>query len=104
MGSNRDVDVKHVRQLCQLFEEHGLQRQDRTYRVRLLCHAKDVRTMCDRLGIDATPNDHSTDPSSFEGWSTFTSSSAELLAGNHRIYALEAFLKQRKITDESKRW
>jgi hypothetical protein len=43
MGSNRDVDVKHVRQLCQRFEEHGLQRQDRTHRVCLLCHAEDVR-------------------------------------------------------------
>jgi hypothetical protein len=104
IGTNRDVDVKHVRQLCQLFEEHGLQRQDRTHRVRLLCHAEDVRAMCDHLGIDAGPNDHSTDPPHFEGWSTLTSSSAELLAGNHRINALKEFLKQRKITDKDERW
>jgi hypothetical protein len=104
MGSNRDVDVKHVRQLCQLFKEHGLQRQDRTHRVRLLCHTEDVRAMCDHLGIDADPNDHSSDLPFFEGWSTLTSSSAELLAGNHRINALREFLKQRKITDKDERW
>lgn len=53
MGSNRDVDAKHVRQLCQVFDEHGLQRQDRTHHARLLCRADDVRAMCDRLGMDA---------------------------------------------------
>jgi hypothetical protein len=104
MGSNRDVDAKHVRQLCQIFDEHGLQRQDRTHRVRLLCEAKDVKAICDHLGIDVTPNDHSTDPPFFEGWSAFTSSPAELLAGNHRIHALKEFLKQRKITDKNERW
>lgn len=26
------------------------------------------------------------------------------MAGNHRIHALEAYLKQRKITDKSERW
>ena len=105
MGSNRDVDVKHVRQLCQLFEEHGLQRQDRNHRVRLLCSAEDVKTMCDRLGVDATPNDSSgANPPYFEGWSSFTSCPAELLAGNHRVHALGEFLKQRKIADKSDRW
>jgi hypothetical protein len=103
MGSNRDVDAKHVRQLCQLFEEHGLQRQDRTHRVRLLCRAEDVRTMCERLGVESTPNHHSTDLPFFEGWSAFASSSAEMLAGNHRVQALKAYLKQRKITDEGER-
>jgi hypothetical protein len=88
MGSNRDVDVKHVRQLCQLNEEHGLQRQDCAHRVRLLCHAEDVRAMCDHLGIDADPNDHSSDPPFFEGWSTLTSSSAELLAGAQSGYGI----------------
>jgi len=104
MGSNRDIDTKHVHQLCQLFDEHSLQRQDRAHRARLLCRAEDVRAMCDHLGIDAAPNDDSSDPPFFEGWSTITSSSAELLAGNHRIHALKAFLEQRKITDKGDRW
>jgi hypothetical protein len=104
MGSNRDVEMKHVRQLCQVFDEHGLQRQDRTHRARLLCDAQDVRAMCDHLGIDSAPNDHNADPPFFEGWSAVTSSPAELLAGNHRIHALKEFLQRRKITDRSDRW
>jgi len=104
IGSNRDVDMKHVRQLCRLFDEHGLQRQDRAHRACLICRSEDVRAMCDHLGINAAPNDHSGDPPFFEGWSTVASHPAELLAGNHRIHALEEFLKQRKITDKSDRW
>jgi hypothetical protein len=104
MGSNRDVDARHVRQLCQLFEQHGLQRQSRSDRVRLLCCAEDVKAMCESLGIDSTPKDHSTEPPYFEGWTALTSSFAEMLAGNHRIQALKAYLKQRKVTDERERW
>jgi len=62
--------------------------------------------MCDHLGlgINAAPNEHSSDPPLFGGWSTVMSHPAELLAGNHRIHALKEFLKQRKIADKSDRW
>jgi hypothetical protein len=60
--------------------------------------------MCDHLGIDVAPNNHSGDPPFFESWSAVTSSPAELLAGNHRIHALKEFLDRRKITNKSDRW
>ena len=105
MGWNRDINEKHVKQLCQLFEEYGLDRLGRAHRLRLLCRAQDVRLMCERIGIDCGPNDPGAPLPSFKGWSSATSGAAEVLAGNHRIGALKAYLKQQKLTDDDdERW
>lgn len=58
------------------------------------CRLEDVRAMCDESDVAVAPNDHGTEPPCFKGWSTFTSSQAELLAGNHRIRALESSFRQ----------
>ena len=104
-GRNRDINDKHAKQLCQLFKEHGLDRLGRAHRLRLLCCAQDVRLMCQRIGIDCTPNDPDASLPSFKGWSSTTAGAAEVLAGNHRIGALKAYLKQQKLTDDDdERW
>lgn len=104
-GWNRNINEKHVKQLCQLFKEYGLDRLDRGHRLRLLCNAQDVRLMCEHVGIDSTPNDPDASLPSFEGWSSATTGTAEVLAGNHRIGALKAYLKQQKLTDDAdERW
>ncbi|KAJ8610550.1 hypothetical protein MRB53_038455 [Persea americana] len=104
LGSNRDVDAKQVRRLCELFREHGLQRRDRAHRIRLLCSARDVKKMCERLGIECQRNEHGTDLPVFTGWLATTSSTAEMLAGNHRVQALQAYLQEQNVTDEAERW
>jgi hypothetical protein len=104
-GCNRDINEKHVKQLCRLFEEYGLDRLDRAHRLSLLCNAQDVRLMCERIGIDCRPNDPGASPPSFKGWRSATAGTAEVLAGNHRIGALKAYLKQQKLTDDDEeRW
>ena len=57
------------------------------------------------IGINCTPNHPDAPLPSFKGWSSTTAGVAEVLAGNHRVGALKAYLKQQKLTDDDdERW
>ena len=104
-GQNRDVNEKHVKQLCHLFEEYGLERLNCAHRICLLSSLQDVQRACKHLGINCVPNDPTASPPYFESWGETCTGPVEVLAGNHRIAALKMYLERRKLDgNRAERW
>ena len=124
IGCNRAVDVKHVRDLCRIFEETGLQREHAENHLLVACPPAAVRRMMDHLrapaaveesGLEggaesrshARPGDRLEEKwPSFEQWMLVNGSPAEIMAGQHRVEALQMLLKQKayKAFKKSQSW
>jgi hypothetical protein len=103
IGSNRTVDIKHVQDLCRIFEENGVQRECAENHLLVACTQATVQKMMDHikslaLGAgrleDRAENNSELWPS-FEEWMLVNGSEAEILAGQHRVEALKMFLKNK---------
>ena len=90
-GSNRELNHTHCRRLCRIFGD-SLDRTDPTHWLRLACYPEDVDRMKQHLQgrgqlVDAGGTQGPW--ASFMEWKKVNSRAAVLLAGHHRVTALE---------------
>lgn len=115
IGANRPIDPAHKRRLCQIFDEAGVLRRDRSHRLQVACSKAQVQQMLARLAEDtqaqataatAAENAEEADPKwpSFEGWVSVVGAKAELIAGHHRIEAFKEYLRRRGLPEEERWW
>ena len=94
-GHNRDPDKKQIQALCKIFEEQEVQRESVENRLRVICSRAEVERMTAHLEQAGEPASET--PSSlpsFHDWVQVNGCCAELMAGQHRVKALELFLKR----------
>jgi hypothetical protein len=103
IGSNRTVDVKHVQDLCRIFEENGVQRECAENHLLLACTQAAVQKMMDHTkssasgvsGLEDRAGNNLEPWLSFEEWMSVNGSKAEIMAGQHRVEALKMFLERK---------
>ncbi|PWI64383.1 hypothetical protein PCL_10521 [Purpureocillium lilacinum] len=89
-GRNRMVEEKHVKALCKIFTQGGLNRAD--HHVAVLATRSEVECMLRDMGLhdEATDAD---DMPAFDDWLS-VNRQVELMDGQHRIKALERYVSE----------
>lgn len=102
VGKNRQVNEIHIQNLCQAFVKGNLQREARENYLFVLCNKVDVQRMIDHPS-SALPEGSGV--FRFQDWISVNGTQrVELMAGQHRVYALEAYVQKTiKDTNPSKR-
>lgn len=105
IGRNRPINPAHVRELECVFSKVGLERCAPEHRLRLLCSAADVRRMraaASRRGYHAGDEE----ASSFLDWASVNTAGdrVEVMAGQHRIHALRAYVARTGSPDTELWW
>lgn len=106
LGKNRRLDTKHVRTLCAIFTQGGLNRKAEENHLLVLCSRADVSRMMKHLqrqGQSIDPEIPEELPFFDEWLSVNRGNQAEVMAGQHRIKALEAYV-QETGADEKELW
>jgi hypothetical protein len=106
LGQNRPVSERHVQKLCTIFMQGGLNRTAPGNHLRVLSSKGDVMKMMAHLnGKGGSGRSTSVDEMmDFTDWSSVVGSrKVEVLAGQHRIRALEDYAKQTN-SDDSELW
>ncbi|OBS16733.1 hypothetical protein FPOA_12673 [Fusarium poae] len=107
LGRNRRLDTKHVRTLCTVFTQGGLNRKAEENHLLVLCSRADVSRMMKHLqrqGQSINP-DISEELPFFDEWSSVNGGSqAEVMAGQHRIKALEAYVQETGAGEKELWW
>jgi hypothetical protein len=109
-GTNRPINVAHQRRLCRLFQTQGLHRTDASHRLRLACTRAEVEAMMGLLWRRKEVDDPAVKKNidgpwpSFMDWKRVNDRDAELMAGNHRVQALEEYLKPLENAEHERWW
>lgn len=98
IGSNRPIDAKHVQELCRIFEEQHLQREQVENHLLVTCSREDFERMTVYLR-DAEKNRpvlEGRSPSwpDFSNWVSVNNCQVEIMGGQHRVEALKVFLNR----------
>lgn len=97
-GHNRDLDKKHVRDLCTVFERQQLRRESVGNRLRVLCTKAEFERMRAALEQAGEPTiETSSSWPWFRDWVKVNGHPAELMAGQHRVAALQALQKEGRL-------
>lgn len=106
MGKNRQVDPKHVQKLCTVFQKAGLKRQARENRILLLASRQDVVAMIARYQEqehEVVSGDRG--PYDFHQWmDVHGDTKVEIMAGQHRVKALEAYVREAELSPAELWW
>ena len=107
-GRNRAINEAHCRRLCKMFES-SLERTDPAHRLRIACPKADVDRMMQYLqdqGQSEVVDDASAPWRDFMEWKKSGGRAAILLAGNHRVKALQELLRKQGCdeNDLGERW
>ncbi|KAF9869196.1 hypothetical protein CkaCkLH20_13327 [Colletotrichum karsti] len=89
VGRNRPLEAGHARELKEVFKRSGLERRAPEHRILVLCGAEEVRRM-----RSAQPGSDRGGEDDFLGWAAVIGSTPEVMAGQHRIEALRAYVKE----------
>lgn len=104
LGQNRRVDSQHVQKLCDIFANGGLKRQARENFLMVLSSKSEVSNMlrhCQQEG-SAEKAEEILD---FNDWLSVNGGSlAEVMAGQHRVKALEAYIQQTDAGNDETWW
>jgi hypothetical protein len=107
LNQNRPVSERHVQKLCTIFMQGGLNRTARGNHLQVLCSQEEVRKMMAHLNANTGSGmsvavDKVMD---FTEWkSVIGDRKVEILAGQHRIRALEEYVKQTNAGDGELWW
>lgn len=107
IGENRQVDWKHVQKLCGIFKKGGVKRKARENRILVLCDREDVFKMKRHMRLD---EDAQVSPEGellfFEDWCSVhgDNNKVEVMAGQHRIKALETYVLQMRMERKELWW
>lgn len=97
-GHNRDLDEKHVSDLCTVFERQQLRRESVGNRLRVLCTKAEFERMRASLEQAGEPTiETSSSWPWFRDWVKVNGHPAELMAGQHRVAALQALQKEGRL-------
>jgi hypothetical protein len=93
LGQNRRIDKYEVRKLHERFSREGLNRNAKENRLLVLCDRIEVLRMIRHLGLDKTSGHGSINRLPFfKDWLSVNNGSlVEIMAGQHRIKALESY-------------
>lgn len=98
IGNNRRLDPQHVANLCQSFHHGNLARQTEENYLLVLCSSQAIRSMMGHLGSKIQREDvtaiHTGHMQSFEDWLDVNDEKPEVMAGQHRIAALQKYVEQ----------
>lgn len=97
VGSNRQIDTKHVESLCRIFKEQRLQREPEENHLRIACSQAEVQRMVDHVNPTGTLQLACLP---FDDWMVVNGTKAELMAGQHRVEALRLYLQN--LSSQSK--
>ncbi|KAG7402837.1 hypothetical protein Forpe1208_v016711 [Fusarium oxysporum f. sp. rapae] len=107
LGKNRRLDTKHVRTLCAIFTQGGLNRKAEENHLLVLCSRADVSRMMKHLqrqGQSIDPEIPEELPFFDEWLSVNRGNQAEVMAGQHRIKALEAYVQETGANEKELWW
>jgi hypothetical protein len=107
LGMNRRLDVKHVRTLCTVFTQGGLNRKAEENHLLVLCSKADVSRMMKHLqrrNEVATPNALDELPFFGDWLSVNRGNLVEVMAGQHRVKALEAYVQETGAAEDELWW
>ncbi|KAG6054518.1 hypothetical protein E4U32_006882 [Claviceps aff. humidiphila group G2b] len=105
LGSNRSLDRRHVQKLKKAFVELGGPKRDlEEHHLKVLCTGAEVERMMKELGLQDGAK-KAEDMPDFTTWPDVNGQNPlELLAGQHRICALEEWVKDAKLSEEELWW
>ncbi|KAG6107106.1 hypothetical protein E4U13_007084, partial [Claviceps humidiphila] len=105
LGSNRSLDRRHVQKLKKAFVELGGPKRDlEEHHLKVLCTGAEVERMMKELGLQDGAK-KAEDMPDFTTWPDVNGQNPlELLAGQHRIGALEEWVKDAKLSEEELWW
>lgn len=90
-GTNRAVDVRHIQELCSMFLSGKLERTDEKNHLVVVSSSAEVERMKQHiLDVDGALENETWD---FARWPTVNESKIELLDGQHRVKALEEYIR-----------
>ncbi|UPK89904.1 hypothetical protein LCI18_000839 [Fusarium solani-melongenae] len=104
---NRRLDVKHMQTLCTIFAQGGLNQKAEENHLLVLCSRADVSRMMDHLRRQGQPDslEASEELPFFKEWlSVNRGSLVEIMAGQHRVKALEAYVRKTGAAEEELWW
>lgn len=106
LGENRQIDTRQVQRLCSIFKKGGLKRNAKENRVLVLCSVQEVSMMKQHLNLDeAATASLLGETLFFKDWLHIHGGrQAEVMAGQHRLKALESYVQQMKWGDEELWW
>ncbi len=109
IGQNRRLNLQHARNLCGIFRQGGLNRKAEANHVLVLCSSTQVSRMLDHLKgqnkLDDADGVMASEVLFFADWlSVNDGQKVELMAGQHRIKALELYLQQTGSGNEEAWW
>ncbi|KAG6061252.1 hypothetical protein E4U32_003042 [Claviceps aff. humidiphila group G2b] len=105
LGSNRLLNRRHVQQLKRAFVQFGGPKRDpEEHHLKVLCTGAEVHRMMKQLGSQDGAKE-AEDMPDFTTWPDVNGRERlELLAGQHRIRALEEWVKDAKLSEEELWW
>ncbi|KAG6056375.1 hypothetical protein E4U32_005761 [Claviceps aff. humidiphila group G2b] len=105
LGSNRPLNRRHVQKLKKAFVELGGPKRDlEEHHLKVLCTGAEVERMMKELGLQDGAKE-AEDMPDFTTWPEVNGREPlELLAGQHRIRALEEWVKDAKLSEEELWW
>jgi len=106
LATNRPLDQQHVQRLCTIFHRGGLSRSTPSHRLLVMSTEAEVSRMEESLGLDASKRrGGAEDAPYFADWLSINEGNMmEVLAGQHRIKALEAYVRQTGAGDDELWW
>jgi hypothetical protein len=107
LNQNRPVSERHVQKLCTIFMQGGLNRTARGNHLQVLCSQEQIRKMMAHLNVDVGSGKSMAvdEIMDFAEWkSVIGDRKLEILAGQHRIRALEEYVKQTNAGDGELWW
>ncbi|KAM0362979.1 hypothetical protein ACHAO7_010766 [Fusarium culmorum] len=108
LGQNRRLDMKHVQNLCAIFTQGGLNRRAEENHLLVLCSRSDIARMMRHLQLrDRSPPSFQVpeEVPFFEEWLHVNRGRpAEVMAGQHRLKALEAYVQETDANQDELWW
>jgi hypothetical protein len=99
------MDGGQVQKLCNVFKRGGVNRTAEEHYLQLLCSSAEIMNMKAHLGLDETTTEMPTgNILHFDDWHAVNGTQVEIMAGQHRVKALEAYTHETNSRAEEGWW
>ncbi|KAL6405716.1 hypothetical protein AUP68_10853 [Ilyonectria robusta] len=105
LGQNRPIDKGQVQKLLNIFKRGGVNRTAKEHYLQLLCSSSEVTRMKAHLGLEERTMETPTEGIlCFNDWHTVNQTQVEIMAGQHRVEALKAYMLETKSEAKEGWW